>query len=97
MEQNSPSEVARKAAVQAERDSLLMMALLLEVYHKDPVAKERMTTTINMLSVENLRLLNDRSAPKEREVLLAAGVSSALELLKELPTLHWRLPSAGRR
>lgn len=97
MDQKSSADLSSKAAVVAERDSLLLTALLLEAYHSDPAAKDRMTTTINMLAVENLRLLNMAMAPMEREKLLAAGVAAAHALLKELPTLHFRLPSAGHR
>ena len=90
-------EAMHKTTVLAERNSLLLTALLLEVYHNDPAAMQRMTTTLNMLSVENLKPLTEKGATSERKSLLASGISAALSFVAGLPTLHWKLPDVGRR
>lgn len=92
MNQKSTIELSGKPAVLATRDSLLLSALLLDAYLKDPSLKERMATTLKMLALENQRLLREAIAPLERETLLAEGVSAAHTLLKDLPTLRFRLP-----
>ena len=97
MDQKLSLELSGKPGVLAARDSLLVTALLLEVYRNDPTAKDRITTSINMLAMENLRLLQAAMAPAEREKLLSEGVSAAHTLLKELPQLQYRLPSGGQK
>jgi hypothetical protein len=92
MNQKSTIELSGKPAVLAVRDSLLLNALLLDAYLKDTSLKERIATAVNMLAMENQRLLREAMAPVERETLLAEGVSAAHTLLKELPTLRYRLP-----
>lgn len=97
MYQKSSVELSGKPAVLAARDSLLLTALLLEVYRNDPTAKDRIATSINMLATENLRLLHAAMAPVERETLLSEGVSAAHTWLKELQQLQYRLPSGGQK
>lgn len=92
MNQKSLTELDGKPAVLAARDSLLLSALLLDAYLQDPSLKERMAIALNMLAMENQKLLKEAMAPMERETLLTQGVSAAHALLKELPTLRYRLP-----